>query len=64
MEIELLIKIVGVGLIVCIAQQILSKNGHDEQAMFVTVAGMVIVMLMLMQKISELVKTVRELFGI
>ena len=64
LEIEFLIKIIGIGLIVCVAQQILSKNGHDEQAAFVTIAGMLIVMIILMQKIAELVKTIRSLFGL
>lgn len=64
LEIELLVKIIGIGLIVCVAQQILSKNGHDEQAVFVTIAGMVIVMIILMQKIADLLKTIRGLFGI
>ena len=59
-----MIKIIGIGLIVCVAQQILSKNGHDEQAVFVTIAGMLTVMIILMQKIAELVKTIRGLFGL
>ena len=64
MEIELIVKIVGIGLIVCTAQQILSKNGHDEQAMFVTVAGIIIAFMMLMEKISELIETIEKLFGL
>ena len=64
MEIELIIKIIGIGLIVCVAHQILSKNGHDEQGIFVTVAGIVTIMLILLEKISSLIDTIERLFGL
>lgn len=64
MEISLILKIAGVGLIVGVACQILQKNGRDEQATFVTVAGVVIVMLLLAGKISELFSTLKSVFGL
>ena len=53
MDIALLLKIAGVGLLVSVTVQILQKSGRDEQATFVTLAGVIIVMLMLVSKIGE-----------
>ncbi len=64
MEISLLFKIVGVGMIVAVAHQILSKAGREEQATMVSLSGMVIVLLMLMDEISALFLTIRSLFGL
>ncbi|MDD4773798.1 MAG: stage III sporulation protein AC [Eubacteriales bacterium] len=64
MDISLLLKIAGVGLIVSVVFQILSKSGRDEQAMLVSLAGVVIVLLMLVREIAELLDVIRSLFGI
>lgn len=64
MNIALILKIAGVGLIVSVACQILQKNGRDEQATFVTIAGVIIVMLMLVGEISSLFTALRSAFGI
>lgn len=64
MEISLLFKIVGVGMIVAVAHQILSKAGREEQATMVSLSGMVIVLLMLMDEIAALFSAIRSLFGL
>ncbi len=64
MDIGLILKVAGVGILVAISSQILSKSGKDEQAMLVTVAGVIVVMLMLVGEIGELIETVRSVFGI
>lgn len=64
MEIELILKIAGVGILVSIISSILSKSGKDEQAMMVTVAGIVVVMLMLVEQIGLLLETVQTVFGL
>lgn len=64
MDIALVLKIAGVGLLVGIAYQILQKNGREEQATFVSIAGVIIVMLLLVQEISSLFSTVRSVFGL
>ena len=64
MEIELILKIAGVGILVSIISSILSKSGKDEQAMMVTVAGIVVVMLMLVEEIGLLLQTVQTIFGL
>lgn len=64
MDISLLLKIAGVGLLVSVVFQILTKAGRDEQAMLVSLAGVVIVLLLLVQEIAELLDVIRNLFGI
>ncbi|MBE6579102.1 MAG: stage III sporulation protein AC [Ruminococcaceae bacterium] len=64
MNITLIVKIAGVGLLVAVICQILQKNGRDEQATFVSVAGVVVVALLLLGEISTLLSTVRNAFGL
>lgn len=64
MSAELIFKIIGIGLLVSVSNQLLSKSGRDEQAMLVTLAGIVVVLLMLVGEISELLNSIRELFDL
>lgn len=64
MDISMVIKIAGVGLLVSVINQILSKYGKEEYAMLVTISGIVVVMLFLMREVSALFDTIRGLFGI
>ena len=63
MDITLIVKVAGVGMLVSVAVQILSKSGRDEQAMLVTIAGLVVVLLMLVREIGALLDTVKAVFG-
>ena len=62
MEVGLVLKIAGIGILVSVVSSILSKSGKDEQAMLVTVAGIVVVMLMLVEEIGGLIESVRTIF--
>ncbi|MBQ4042504.1 MAG: stage III sporulation protein AC [Clostridia bacterium] len=64
MEAGLILKIAGIGILVASAHQILSRAGRDDQAMLVSLAGIVIVLLIVLEKVSGLFETVRTLFGI
>ena len=64
MELDLIFKIAAVGVIVAVLNQILKKTDHDEQAMMLTVAGLVIVLMMLIPAIDELFGTIRSVFGL
>ncbi len=64
MSVTLIIKIAGVGLLASIACQILQKSGKDEQATFVSIAGVITVMIMLISEISELFSSIRGIFGL
>ncbi len=63
MDVSLILRVAGVGILVAIAAQILQKSGRDEQATFVTVSGVIVVFLMLVQEIGSLFDTVRGIFG-
>ena len=62
MEIDLIFKIAAVGIIVSILNQVLSRTGRDEQATMTTLAGLVVVLMIVAQKISELFDLVKTLF--
>jgi stage III sporulation protein AC len=63
MDVSLILRVAGIGILVAVAAQILQKSGRDEQATFVTVAGVIVVFLMLVQEIGDLFDTVRGIFG-
>ena len=63
MEVGLILKVAGVGLLVSVATQILNKSGRDEQATLVTVAGIVVVLLMLVEQIGALFSLIYATFG-
>lgn len=64
MELDLIFRIAAVGIIVAVLNQILKKSDHDEQAMMLTIAGLVIVLLMLIPQINELFTTIKTVFGL
>lgn len=63
MDIAIVLKVAGVGILVSAASQILAKSGRDEQAMLVTVSGIIVVLIMLVQEIDQLFRLVRSVFG-
>lgn len=63
MDVTLVFQIAGIGIIVAVLSQLLKRAERDEQALMITIAGLVIVMLMLVNEISELFDTVRSVFG-
>ncbi len=62
MEIDLIFKIAAVGIIVSILNQVLVRSGREEQATMTTLAGLVVVLLIVVQKIAQLFELVKELF--
>lgn len=64
MNIELILKVAGIGFLVTVVYQVLAKSGRDEQAMLVSVAGIIIVLLMLVGEIGGLIDTVKNVFGL
>lgn len=63
MEIDLIFKIAAMGIIISILNQVLIRSGRDEQATMTTLAGLVVVLMMLAQKIADLFDLVKTLFG-
>ena len=64
MDIDLLFKIAGIGILVAVLNQVLTKAGREDQAMMTTLAGLVIVLTMVIKEISTLFNTVRTIFGL
>lgn len=64
MDVRLILQIAGVGLIVSVICQILNKQGREEQAMLVSVAGVVLVLFMLVKEIGALLDSIRTIFGL
>ncbi|MBQ1217111.1 MAG: stage III sporulation protein AC [Clostridia bacterium] len=64
METELLFQIAAVGIIVAVLNQVLNKSDRSEQALMVTIAGLVIVLFLIVNKIGELFDTLRAVFGL
>lgn len=64
MEIDLIFKIAAVGIIVSILNQVLSRSGREEQATMTTLTGLIVVLMIVAQKISELFDLVKRLFDL
>ena len=62
MEIDLIFKIAAIGIIVSILNQVLSRSGREEQATMTSLAGLVVGLMMLTQKIADLFELVKRLF--
>ncbi len=64
MEIDLIFKIAAVGIIVSILNQVLSRSGREEQATMTTLTGLIVVLMIVAQKISDLFDLVKRLFDL
>ena len=62
MDVDLIFKIAAIGIAIAVLNQILLRAGREEQAMMTTLAGIVIVLFLVVQMISEFFDTVRTLF--
>lgn len=64
MEIDLLFKIAAIGIIVAVLNQVLVRAGREDQAMMTALVGLIIVLTMVIQEVSELFSTVKSIFGL
>ena len=64
MDVDLIFKIAAVGILVAVLNLLLVRSGREEQAMMTTLAGLVGVLMMLVQQISDLFQLVKTLFGL
>ena len=64
MDIDLIFKIAAIGIIVAVLNQLLIRSGREDQAMMTTLAGLVVVLSMLVQQISDLFDLVKTLFSL
>ena len=64
MEVDFIFRVAAIGIIVTVLNQLLVRSGREEQAMMTTLAGLVVVMLMIVSVIGELFETVKSVFGL
>ena len=64
MDVDMIFKIAAIGIIVAVLNQVLIRSGREEQAMMTTLAGLIVVLMMLIGEISNLFDTVKTVFGL
>ena len=64
MDVDLVFKIAATGILVAVLNILLSRAGRDEQALMTTIAGLVVVLVLVIQKISELFDLIKSLFSL
>ncbi|MDD6563536.1 MAG: stage III sporulation protein AC [Clostridiales bacterium] len=64
MEVDLIFQIAGIGIVVAVINQLLSRAGRDEQALLVTIAGLVVVLFILTERIGQLFIQIKQIFNL
>ncbi len=64
MDVDLIFQIAGIGIIVSVLSQLLIRSGREEQALMTTLAGLVVVLVILIEEIGNLFNTVKMVFGL
>jgi stage III sporulation protein AC len=64
MNVNLIFKIAAIGIIVAVLNQLLIRSGREEQAMMTTLAGLIVVLMMIIQQIDALFKSIKSIFGL
>lgn len=64
MDVDLIFKIAAIGIIVAVLNQVLIRSGREEQAMMTTLAGLIVVLMMLIKEIDLLFRSVKSIFGL
>jgi stage III sporulation protein AC len=64
MDVDLIFKIAAIGIVVAVLNILLSRSGRDEQALMITIAGLVAVLVIVVREISDLFSLIKSLFGL
>ena len=64
MGVDLIFKIAAIGILVAVLNQVLVRTGREEQAMLTTLAGLIVVLMIIVTEISKLFQTIKSLFGL
>lgn len=64
MEVDLIFKIAAIGIIVAVLNQLLKRAERDEQAMMTTLAGLIVVLMMIIKEIGVLFESIKQTFGL
>ena len=62
--VDLIFKVAAIGILVAVLNMLLVRAGRDDQAMMTTIAGLVVVLMVVVQEISKLFETVKNIFGL
>jgi len=63
-DVDFVFKIAAIGIIVSVLNQVLIRSGREEQATMTTLAGLIVVLMMIIYQISDLFDTVKSVFGL
>lgn len=63
MQVEMIFKVAAIGILVSVLNQLLIRSGREEQAMMTTLAGLIVVLMMIIQEISDLFRFIKTTFG-
>lgn len=64
MDVDFIFKIAAIGIIVAVLNQLLTRSGREEQALLTTLAGLIVVLLMVVNMIGDLFTSIKEIFGL
>ena len=64
MDVDLIFKIAAIGIIVAVLNQLLIRSGREEQALMTTLAGLIVVLMMVIQQIDALFQAIKSVFGL
>ncbi len=64
MEVDLIFRVAGIGIIVAVLNQLLSRSGREEQALLTTIAGLIVVLVIIVNQIGDLFDLVKEIFDL
>ncbi|MBE6734342.1 MAG: stage III sporulation protein AC [Ruminococcaceae bacterium] len=63
MDVDMIFKIAAVGIIVAVLNQLLTRSGREDQALLTTIAGLIVALMMIINEISDLFDTIKQVFG-
>lgn len=64
MEVQLIFKVASIGIVVAVLHQLLMRSGREDQAMLTSLAGLVVVLMIVLSEISEMFGTIQTMFGL
>ena len=62
MDVDLIFRVAGIGIIVAVLNQLLARSGREEQALLTTIAGLIVVLVIIVQQIGDLFEMVKSIF--
>ena len=64
MNVDFIFKIAAIGIVVAVLNQLLQRSGREEQSMMTTIAGLIVVLMMIVTEISNLFDTIKSIFNL